>query len=31
MGEYIIDKISLSLTYNGTMNISATKAVQRIN
>lgn len=31
MGEYIIDKINLSLTYNGTMNITAVKAVQRIN
>jgi hypothetical protein len=29
-GEYIVSKISLPLTYNGTMNISATKAVKRI-
>ena len=29
-GEYIITKITVPLTYNGTMNISATKAVERI-
>jgi hypothetical protein len=25
-GEYIVSKISLPLSYNGTMNITATKA-----
>ena len=29
-GEYIVDKITIPLTYNGTMNISATKAVTNI-
>ena len=29
-GEYIVSRISLPLTYNGTMNITATKAVERI-
>jgi hypothetical protein len=29
-GEYIISRISLPLTYNGMMSISATKAVQRL-
>ena len=29
-GEYIIDKISYQLTYNSTMNIQATKAIDRI-
>ena len=29
-GEYIITKITVPLTYNGTMNISATKAAERI-
>ena len=29
-GEYIVSRISLPLTYNGTMSISATKAVQRL-
>ena len=29
-GEYIVDKISYQLTYNGTMNIQAIKAVDRI-
>lgn len=29
-GEYIIDRISLPLQYSGTMNISATKAAERI-
>ena len=29
-GEYLISKIGLQLTYNGTMSISATKAVNRI-
>lgn len=29
-GEYIIDKISLPLTYNGTMSITAVKAVKRL-
>lgn len=29
-GEYIIDKISISLTYNSTMSIQATKAYERI-
>lgn len=30
-GEYIISRISLPLTYNGQMNIQATKAPQRFN
>lgn len=29
-GEYIVTKITVPLTYNGTMNITATKAVERI-
>ncbi len=29
-GEYIISRITIPLTYNGTMNISAAKAVERI-
>ena len=29
-GEYIISKISMPLSYNGTMNITATKAAQRL-
>ena len=29
-GEYLIQKISLPLTYNGIMNINATKAISRI-
>lgn len=29
-GEYLINKITIPLTYNGTMNISAVKAVDRI-
>jgi hypothetical protein len=29
-GEYIVSKISMPLTYNGTMNITATKAAQRL-
>ena len=29
-GEYIVNRISLPLTYNGMMSISATKAVQRL-
>ena len=29
-GEYIVSRISLPLTYNGTMSISATKAVSRL-
>jgi hypothetical protein len=29
-GEYIVSKITIPLTYNGTMNISATKAVSNI-
>lgn len=29
-GEYIISKISMPLSYNGTMNITATKAPQRL-
>ena len=29
-GEYLISKITLPLTYNGTMSISATKAVDKI-
>jgi hypothetical protein len=29
-GEYIVSRISISLIYNGTMNITATKAAQRI-
>ena len=29
-GEYIVSRISLPLTYNGMMSISATKAVQRL-
>ena len=30
-GEYIISRITIPLTYNGTMNISAVKAVERFN
>ena len=29
-GEYILNKISLQLTYNGTMTITATKAPPRL-
>jgi hypothetical protein len=29
-GEYIMSKITISLTYNGTMSITATKAVDRL-
>jgi len=29
-GEYIVSKITIPLTYNGTMSISATKAVSNI-
>ena len=29
-GEYLIEKITIPLTYNGTMSISATKAVERL-
>jgi hypothetical protein len=29
-GEYILNSMSISLTYNGMMNISANKAVERI-
>ena len=29
-GEYIINKLTIPLTYNGTMNIAATKVVERI-
>ena len=29
-GEYIISKITIPLTYNGTMSITATKAVERL-
>lgn len=29
-GEYIVSKLTFQLTYNGTMNITATKAAQRI-
>jgi hypothetical protein len=29
-GEYIINKISLSLTYNGTMSLNVTKIVDKI-
>lgn len=29
-GEYIVSKLTIPLTYNGTMSISATKAVDRI-
>lgn len=29
-GEYLVDKLSLSLAYNGTMSITATKAPQRL-
>ena len=29
-GEYLIDKLTVPLTYNGTMNISAVKAVDTI-
>jgi hypothetical protein len=28
--EYIVDKITLPLAYNGTMSISATKAIDRL-
>ena len=30
-GEYIISKLTIPLTYNGTMNITATKSVTNIN
>ena len=30
-GEYVVNRISLPLTYNGQMSISATKAPQRFN
>jgi hypothetical protein len=30
-GEYLVSRISFSLTYNGTMSISATKAPERLN
>ena len=30
-GEYIVNKLTIPLTYNGTMNITATKAVSNIN
>ena len=29
-GEYVISKITIPLTYNGTMSITATKAVERL-
>ena len=29
-GQYIISKMTIPLTYNGTMSITATKAVDRI-
>jgi hypothetical protein len=29
-GEYIVSKLSIPLTYNGTMNITATKAPKRL-
>ena len=29
-GDYIIDKITVPLTYNGTMSITANKAVERL-
>ena len=29
-GEYIVSKLSIQLAYNGTMNITATKAAQRL-
>jgi hypothetical protein len=29
-GEYIVNKISYQLTYNGTMKLDATKAIDRI-
>jgi hypothetical protein len=29
-GEYIVSKLTIPLTYNGTMNITATKAVSNI-
>ena len=29
-GDYIVSKFTIPLTYNGTMNISAVKAVERI-
>jgi hypothetical protein len=29
-GQYVIDKITIPLAYNGTMNITATKAVESI-
>ena len=29
-GEYLVSKITIPLTYNGTMSISATKAVERL-
>ena len=30
-GEYIVSKLTIPLTYTGTMNITATKAVSNIN
>ena len=30
-GEYVVTKISIPLTYNGTMSLTATKAVSNIN
>ena len=29
-GDYIVSKLSIPLTYNGTMSINATKAVERL-
>jgi hypothetical protein len=29
-GQYIVSRLSISLTYNGTMSITATKAPERI-
>ena len=29
-GEYIIDRISIPIAYNGLMNITANKAIERI-
>ena len=29
-GEYIVNKITIPLTYNGTMNISATKVITEL-
>lgn len=30
-GDYLVSKITIPLTYNGTMNISATKVIKQIN